>query len=434
MASKAGFMTSPERRFSQMSALSGSNQPSKAQPQQPASNRGSRALGVPVFVEPCYEPQEPKSEAYIEEVEYDDVHDDEIEPRQSTPKFTDQQTLRPSPLSSSSARSSASELIKLFDARAQEEQQQENQRRAQRSPRKKPSAGPVHARPQTTSAGSSRPRSPASTESLRPRDLPSLQDWVAEVDAEAKRRKAERRQRSDSEATDPSTAPPNSYLHRLGSGASSQVPPSQPHTMSRLPSRDTPHHSRSSAGPRQPHPPASAPLQQLPTRQPFSQQQHLQPQMYSPGLSDLSTDDTIFTLSTNVDILHHGELFYAPPSGLSQSGRFRWRPGRAVLIPGNLLLSYDEGGPKPVEKRLKLAGCTVVESVRLPHTTSGAQQEHREQAFKMQWTNGTVEHFACAKATERVHWLASILCVSAVALLTPAPVLILTRPACPVTH
>lgn len=386
MASKAGYMTSAERHASQMSALSGLtsiNQPSQQQQQQSASTRSSRIIS-PVFTERT------QSKIPVREAE----EEKEEEPSQSTPKWTAEPPIKPSPMSSNRSQKSTAELIELFNGKTQQDQKPSS---PAHSPRKRPVPTP-----QQPSTQRSRTQSPDSFGSLRPRHIPSLQEWVTEVDAEAKRRKTERRQRSQSEAD---SIMPSSSAHRSGSGASFERHIS--HSTTCQSTRDSLTIRRQEQTAQQTYKPLSAPA--APSAHALSQN-HTSDSKLRSNLSAVSTNDTIFTLPSDVDILHHGELFYAPPSALTDSGCFRWRSCRAVLIPGNLLVSYDDGSPMPVERRLKLTGCTIVKSVRLPRSASETEQEHF-QAFKLQWTNGKVEHFACKKATERVHWLSSILFV-----------------------
>lgn len=84
----------------------------------------------------------------------------------------------------------------------------------------------------------------------------------------------------------------------------------------------------------------------------------------------------------------------------------------------------DEAGHYE-DKRLRLARCTKVESVRLPYSSFGGEDIHRQHAFRLEWTNGNVEHFACSRATERVLWISKILQV--LSYFSVCPFLILPR-------
>lgn len=402
MASRHGFLTSPELRASQQSNLT-YRTTSRGPPGYPSQQHQYHHPS-----QSSQRPAHPLSNQFVhDQVQQQPVHSTDpsgLGPDSSTPtrqRFLDEY---PSPSGSSlSSKKSASDLIKAFEDRAQQGQPPS----PTPSPRKR--AAPLPADRQRGD-GYITPRGASgqtqSSESLRPRDFPSLQDWVSQVDSEAKRKKAERQHSQASSTRHTVTATgSNKSTHqqlpsRTNSGKSQQ--PSIESVMTGQqaaePLRGTSNTiAHQTLAPPLPHQPSmSAP--------------------YSPFAgSDMtvSSDHTVFSLNSQTDVLHHGELFYAPPSGLSSSGRFRWAPCRAVLIPNNLLLSYDDlPGQKPVEKRIKLSGCSIVESVRLPRTTSGAEQDFQQQAFKLEWVNGKIEHFACYRATERVNWLASILYVS----------------------
>ena len=109
------------------------------------------------------------------------------------------------------------------------------------------------------------------------------------------------------------------------------------------------------------------------------------------------------------EIIRRGDLYHLDVHG-------RWLKGVAVLTQQALLLTFPPSLSQPTfqlrQVYFDMAKCRRVESVR--GTAVVLQDEGVSlQVFVLTVEGGREERLACAKATQRVSWLSSILCARA---------------------